>query len=380
MKKSQEYTELKNLKVALVHDLLLYPGGAERVLEAIVELFPEAPIYTLLYDEEKMGEKFQSREIHTSFLQKFPGFLRRRHRWLLPFYPVAVEAFDLRDFDLVISSSGAWSKGVVTRLHTKHVAYVHSPMRYVWDYNERYLQELGGKGMALVKRLLLSYLRLWDREAADRPDRLLANSRYTQARIEKYYRRESEVVYPPLSINNQQGTSNKEQKTGAYFLTVSRLTPNKKVGVIVDAFNKLGLPLVVAGQGSEEEYLRKVAADNVTVTGWQSEEELAKLYAGARGLVFAAEEDFGLVMAEALSFGVPVIAYKSGGAREIVEEGVTGEFFAAQTTEVLAEGVRRFLERESVYDRSLIRERSKRFKKEVFQEKFLTMLAESFRK
>src|SRR4030042_5298091 len=194
-----------NYKVALIHDFLLYPGGAEKVLEVLAEMFPEAPIYTLLYDQEKMRGKFSDREIHTSFLQKFPKFLRKRYKYLLPLMPTAPETFDLRDFDLVISSSGAWSKGIVTKLNTIHIAYINSPIRFVWDYNERYVRDQKSKikNKIFFIRLLLSYLRLWDYEAAQRPDYLIANSKYTQERIAKYYRRESSVIYPPVSIKSE---------------------------------------------------------------------------------------------------------------------------------------------------------------------------------
>ncbi|MFH2018878.1 MAG: glycosyltransferase, partial [bacterium] len=177
---------IKDKKIAIVHDFFLYYGGAEKVLEALAEMFPEAPIYTLVYDKEKMRGKFEGREIRTSFLQKFPRFLRRNRQWLLPFLPTAPETFDLRDFDLVISTSGAWSKGIVTKLDTIHVAYIHSPMRFAWDYNEKYLKDNRKEKLAFLVRPILSYLRVWDKMAADRPDYLIANSRYTQERIEKY--------------------------------------------------------------------------------------------------------------------------------------------------------------------------------------------------
>ena len=188
----------KNLKVALVHDFLVQYGGAERVLEVLADIFPEAPIYTLIYDKERMGEKFAGRKIHTSFLQKFPKFLRKRYKWLLPFMPTAPETWDLREFGLVISSSGAWAKGIVTRLDTIHICYMHSPMRFVWDTNEEYLREQEmARPINFFSRLLINYIRLWDKVAADRPDYIIANSKYTQERIKKYYGRESGVIYPP---------------------------------------------------------------------------------------------------------------------------------------------------------------------------------------
>ena len=225
----------KNKKVALVHDFLNQSGGAERVLEALAEMFPTAPIYTILYDPEKMRGKFAGRDIRTSFFQKLPKCLRKRYKFLLPLLPTAPETFDLRDFDLVISSSGAWSKGIVTRLDTVHIAYIHSPMRFVWDYNEKYLQEERKSKFGLFIRPLFSYFRLWDKLAADRPDYLIANSKYTQARIEKYYRRESRVIYPPVGVERGAWSVEREDDTRyaihdtRYFLIVSRLRAYKKI-------------------------------------------------------------------------------------------------------------------------------------------------------
>ena len=349
---------LKGKKIALVHDFLVAYGGAERVFEAIAEMFPDAPIYTLLYDSERMGGHFEGRDIRVSWLGKLPRFLKRRYRWLLLLFPVAVESFDLRDFDVVISSSGAWSKGIVTRLNTKHIAYLHSPMRYAWDYHEQYLGELRARGtFNILTRMLMSYLRVWDRQAAERPDMLLVNSRFTQARVEKYYRRESAVAYPgalDLSLKTKQLVAGAVPAERKNFLVVSRLTRSKKVAPVIEAFNKLGFPLVIVGDGPEREALEQMALPHIRFAGFVSDEELAKLYRGARAVIFPSEEDFGMVAAEALSFGTPVIAYEYGGIREIVSAGVTGEFFHAQTPELIAEGVRRFLGNEGTYDRAAI--------------------------
>lgn len=392
MNKSQVYLKrefLKDKKVALVHDFLMCQGGAEKVLQTLSEMFPEAPIYTLLHDKEAMRGMFEGKDIRPSFLQKFPKFLKKRYRFLLPFFPVAVESFDLRDFDIVISSSGAWSKGIVTRLNTKHFAYIHSPMRYVWDYNEQYLQEMGGGHgkFSIFKRMALSYLRVWDREAADRPDFLMANSQYTQSRISKYYRRDSVVVYPAVTNTSEEKIvryaqdKNTETLFGfaskEYFLVVSRLTPNKKVDLVVDAFNKLGLPLIVVGDGKQKDHLVSIAKSNIKIVGWQSDEEIARLYTHARAFIFPAEDDFGMTMVEAMSHGVPVIAYAQGGAREIVEEGVTGEFFRAQTPEVLADGVRRFLESKQGYNAKTLQESAGRFSQELFEQQILAVLKDA---
>ncbi len=336
-------------KVAFVHDFLVAYGGAERVLESLVKLDPEAPIYTLLYDGDVMNGRFAGREIRTSFLQKLPRFIRKRYRWLLPLYPVAAEALDLREFDIVISSSGAWSKGIVTRLRTLHIAYLHSPMRLLWDANEQYLDVVRAGGIRrFFGRILLSYLRVWDREAADRPDVLISNSEYTRARAEKYYRRDSVVIHPPVTL-----TSNKEKKPARedFFLVVSRLTASKGIDVAIEAFNKLRLPLRIVGEGRERNRFESLAEGNISFLGGVDDAELVSLYRRAKAVIVPSEEDFGMAAAEAVSFGTPVIALGKGGTMEIVQEGRTGEFFGAATPEVLADAVRRFLDRgEPAYD------------------------------
>jgi glycosyltransferase involved in cell wall biosynthesis len=360
----------KPLKVALVHDFLLTYGGAERVFQAIGEIFPEAPIYTLLADAKIIAKHFSERDIRVSWLSRLPNFLKKRYRFFLPFFPVAVESFDLRDFDLVISSSGAWSKGIITRLNTKHIAYLHSPMRYAWDYHNQYLDELSPYGkLRIFTRMLISYLRVWDRQAAERPDALLANSQFTQARVKKYYRRESTVIYPPIFALGQNLLSISPLKRGRgdYFLVVSRLTRSKKIDYVIEAFNKLGFPLIIAGAGPECVALQKISGKNIHFVGFVDDNKLAELYASARALIFPAEEDFGMVAAEALSFGVPIIAYEYGGIQEIVTPEKTGELFSAQTPEVIAEGVRRFLAREGQYDEAVMKQSVAHLTKTRFQ-------------
>lgn len=358
---------LHKLKVAVVHDFLVAYGGAERVLEVLCEMFPDAPIYTLLYDKEKMKGKFEGKKIHASFLQKFPKFLRKRYRYLLPFMPTAPETFDLRDFDLIISSSGAWSKGIVTRLDVPHVCYMHSPMRFVWDESDQYLRQQQKKGwQAFFIRLVLSYIRVWDKAAADRPDCIIANSKYTQDRIKKYYGRESMVIYPPLPCETKNSSEARLKSAKGYFLVVARLSPYKKVNMIVEAFNKLELPLVVVGEGNQKKYLRSIAKENVKIIGWQGEDKLQQYYQNARCVVHAAVEDFGLTVAEAMAHGVPALAIRKGGVKEILSEGKTGEFFDAATPEVIADGVRRFMENEKRYDREFIKSEAEKFSKERF--------------
>ena len=386
-----------------MHDFLVNLGGAERVLEVLCEMYPEAPIYTLLYDRKKTYGRFKHKKVHASFLQKFPKFLRERYKYLLPFMPTAPETFDLRDFDLVISSSGAWSKGIVTRLNTVHVSYLHSPMRFVWDASDEYLsQQKKTFGMNFCTRLLMNYIRVWDKLASDRPDYLISNSKYTQKRVEKYYRRESEVIYPPAyaeaatagkpvdvaprrdeatETNNQDtrnnnqtnynpeysGQNSKSQTNDGYFLVVSRLSAYKKVDVVVEAFNKIGLPLVIIGEGQQEKYLRSIAKGNVKILGWQSDEKIREYYSNARAFVFPCVDDFGIAPVEAMAQGVPVLAIRKGGALETVLESVTGEFFDAATPEIIADGVRRLMENEKKYDKQAIIDRAREFSKERFK-------------
>ena len=377
---------IKDLKVALVHDFLDQYGGAERVLEVLTEMFPKAPIFTLLYDKEKMRGKFADKEIQTSFLQKFPKFWRQRKKWLLPFMPTAPETFNLRDFDLIITSSGAWSKGIVTRLNTIHISYLHSPMRFAWDSSEEYLQEReGNKKIGFLARIVLNYIRIWDKTAADRPDYLISNSIHTQRRVKKYYGRESTIIYPPVDnnfqfpISNFQSNSNdqisndrkntkyKIQDT-KYFLVVSRLSAYKKIDKIIEAFNKLELPLLIIGEGAEEKNLRAVAGKSISFLGFQNEADLQKIYAGARAFIFANEDDFGIAPVEAMSWGVPVLALRKGGVLETVIEGKTGEFFNSNEPEIIADSVRRFIEKENSYDKEIIKNRAGEFSKERFIE------------
>lgn len=367
MKKSQ-YMSSVDKKIAIVHDFLLYPGGAERVLYDLTRMYPHAPIYTLIHDEKQMGNFLSDREIRTSFLQQWPRWIRSFHRLLLPFYGTAVESFDLRDFDVIISSSGAWSKGIVTRLDTKHIAYIHSPMRYVWDENEHYLKKNTGIKNTMCVRVVLSCLRVWDHQAAQRPDILIANSLHTQKRINKYYRRDAEVIYPAVEIHNSVPVKNKDSEN-EYFVIIARLSQYKNVALAIEVCNKLQLPLVVIGQGREYDKLKKISGETIIMTGWISEKEKLRYLVNARALLFPSEDDFGIVCVEALHSGIPVIALRRGGANEIIVAGVTGEFFAAPTVEMMADALRRFLEKEGTYDSDAMKTAAKKYSVKNFQNK-----------
>ena len=314
------------------------------MLLALTRAYPEAPVYTLLSDPAFIRQHLPDTTVRTSFLQKLPRFIRSRYRWLLPLYGAATEAFDLRDYQVVVSSSGAWTKGVVTRVHTTHIAYIHSPFRPVWDYNETYLRVNRIRGtFRIFTRMLLSYLRLWDFEAAQRPDVLLANSVYTKARIAKYYRRESTVLTPPVFTLGLNAPTSVSRREGA-FLYVARPSQTKELSVVIAAFRKLGLPLRIVGG-------TRVGADgNVEFLGQLSDAALQSEYLIARALIHPVEEDYGLAIAEALALHLPVVTLGSGGATELAAPGITGEFFHEVKPESIALAVKRLLDHEDQYD------------------------------
>ncbi len=355
------------MKIALVHDYLIRLGGAERVFLSLKKIFPQAETFTLLYDKKKMGKYFSGNRVNTSFLQGFPRFWRKRHKYLLPFLPTAPESIDLRDFDLVISSSSSFIKGVITRPKSIHICYCHSPMRFGWDAYANYVkQQRKGILTNLAIRLMMHYIRLWDRSAAKRVDYFIANSKATAQRIKKYYGKKSKVIYPPVDLG-EEALENNNLSGKDYFLIVSQLTPYKRIDLAVDAFNKLELPLVVIGQGPERKNLEKMARKNIKFLGWQSDETTKKYFRNCRAFIFPGEDDFGIAPVEAMSYGKPVLAYRKGGAIETIIEGVTGEFFDDPATESLADGIRRLLINVNSYNPILIRKRAEKFSSERFE-------------
>lgn len=358
----------KKPKIAIVHDFLTYFGGAEQVLRSLHHLYPKAPIYTLLYDENKMKEYFPDAKIIPSFLNGLPRFIRNRKKILLPLLSTATETFDLRDYDTVISSSSSFVKGIITKPKTVHVCYCHTPTRFLWDWHYNYLDE---NRMFGLKRLIimpfLHYLRMWDRAAAERVDHFIANSKNTRDRIKKYYNRESTVIYPPVDMAKPGEDAAEKIPEKDYFLIVSRLSPYKKIQVAVEAFNKLELPLVVIGEGSERKRLEGMAGKNIRFLGFRKEHELAAYYKNCQAFIFPGEDDFGIAPCEAMSFGKPVLAYRKGGATETVIEGVTGEFFNDMIPEILADGVRRLKNNCGKYDPKAIRSHALLYSRENFE-------------
>jgi glycosyltransferase involved in cell wall biosynthesis len=355
-------------KIALVHDWLVTFGGAEQTLAALLEIWPEAPVHTLVFDPKGPCEAIgRGRKIYTSFLQKMPG-ATRDHRKYLPLMPLAIEQFDLSGYDVVISSSHAVAKGVLTRSDQPHISYIHTPMRYAWQLQADYLKgaSTGRTRPAIIPRLVLHYVRLWDLASADRVDWFIANSINVARRIHKVYRREAQVIYPPIDVERFEVQERKE----AFYIAVARLVPHKKIDLLLEAFGRMPEKvLAVFGDGPELKRLRGRAGKNVTFMGFQPFETLKDYLKRARALISAAEEDFGMVAVEAQACGTPVIAYRKGGALETVFEGKTGIFFDEQSTEHLVEAIQRF-ESNPGFDAALLRQNAERFSKERFQSEF----------
>jgi glycosyltransferase involved in cell wall biosynthesis len=354
------------MKVALIHDHLAQDGGAEKVLKVLAELYPQADIYTLLYEKKQADKYFSGRTIKTSFIQRIPGGVKH-YRWFLPLMPMAVEFFDLSDYDLVISDASAFAKGVITNTNVPHICYCHTPTRYLWDYTHRYIAELHyNKFLKKIVSLFLNYLRLWDRQAADRVDYFIANSKLVQKRIKKYYSRDSQVIYPPVDIDNFQPTP----KPGEYFLTGGRVVVYKRFDLVVEAFKQLGWPLKIFGDGVDLSRLKKIAkgAANIEFLGRVGETEKIELYQNCRAFLNPQEEDFGITVVEAMASGRPVIAYAQGGALETVIDGQTGIFFSEQTVESLMAALRRF---DSLsFDSAVIRHQAEEFSRQEFEKQF----------
>ena len=350
------------LKVAIVHDWLVSYAGADRVVDCMHHVFPDAPIYTLVYDKEKMPTWFRDYDIRTTWIQKLP-FATKLYKKLLPLMPGAFEALDLSEYDLVLSSSSSCSKGVITRPDAVHICYCHTPIRYVWDFYYTYRANAN----PLVRAVMPSQmhkLRQWDKCAADRVDYFIANSHYIAQRIKKYYRRDSDVIYPCVHINQSPFVEKED-----FYLVVGRFTWYKRIDLAVAACTKLGRRLVVIGTGDEESRLKAMAGPTVEFKGGGlSDEEVRGYYLRAKAFLFPGEEDFGITPVEAQSAGTPVLAFGRGGACETVEDGRTGLLFHAQTVESLAECIEKFEAEGVACSKEEIRAHSLSFSEERFEE------------
>ncbi len=354
-------------KIAIVHDWLPLYGGAERVLEQILLVLPQADIFSMIdaIPPEQRGF-LQNKPVTTSFVQRLPG-AKTRYRAYFPIMPLAVEQFDLSPYDLVISSSYSFAKGVLTGPDQRHLCYCHSPIRYAWDMQHQYLEQSGlTKGLkSFIVRLLLHYVRLWDYRTAAGVDAFAANSAYIARRIMKVYRREAEVIYPPVAIDNFPIEERKED----FYLTASRMVPYKKMDLIAEAFSRMPeKKLIIIGDGPEMDKVRAKAKSNVELLGYRDNADLRSHLQRAKAFVFVAEEDFGIVPVEAQACGTPVIAFGRGGVAETVIPGKTGILFYEQSAESLADAVRLF--ETATFSPSEIRREAEKFSAEMFRQRF----------
>lgn len=360
------------MKVALVHEQLNQFGGAERVLLELSNLFPDAPIYTLIHDKEAMKGSFDKKDIRTSFIQRLPFNIGNRFfKWFLPLMPQAIETIDLSEYDLVISSSSSFAKGIITKTNTTHICYCHTPTRYLWDDTHSYVADLNfPKFFKIFIRASLSKIRQWDYLAGQRVDYYIANSQFVRKRIQKFYRKDSVVINPPVDDLNIEPVKNEE--VGDYFLIVSRLRPYKKIDLAIQAFNELppSYKLKIIGTGEYEyELKRMVTNNNVEFLDYLEDKDKFEYLKKCKAFINPQEEDFGITPIEAMMVGRPVIAYKKGGVEETIQEGFSGEFFKEQTVHDLKDAIMKF--DHTKYDPIKIKEYAKKFGKERFRQEIL---------
>ena len=361
------------MKVALVHDWLTGMRGGEKVLESLCDLYPEADIYTLVHVPGAVSPAIEKHRIFTSFLQKMP-FAKEKYRYYLPLMPYAIEKFDLKGYDLVISSSHCVAKGCISSKETLHVNYCHTPMRYIWDMYDQYFNE--GETGFLTKtamRAIAPYLRKWDSKSSSRVDHFIANSSYVQKRIQKWYDRDAEVIHPWVDLDK----FSKKEDPEDFYLIVSALVPYKRIDLAVDAFNVMKKPLKIIGSGPERDKLRKKAKNNIEFLEWRENNVLVDYYSRCKALIFPGEEDFGLVPLEVMACGRPVIAYGRGGVLETVvpvdkdkcPEEATGVFFNEQTKEGIIDAVHSFEKICNRFNPEKIRKQTELFNREIFMKK-----------
>jgi len=364
------------MKVALIHDHLAQDGGAEKVLKSLSDLFPDAPIYTLLYEKKHVDKYFKDRHIETSIIQNLPWGVKH-YKWYMPFMPMAVEFFDLRGFDIVISDASAFAKGVITSPNTLHICYCHTPTRYLWDYSHQYISELRfNKYFKKLISLNLNKIRIWDKIAADRVDIFIANSKYVQKRITKYYRRDSVVIYPPVDI--EKFCIN--ELTSDYFLIGGRLAPYKRVDIVIEAFKINGKKLKIFGDGVDFKRLKIIAgnANNIEFLGRVNDDERKELFSKCRAFINPQEEDFGITVIESMASGRPVIAYRKGGVEETIIEGKTGLFFEKQTPESLNSALEKF--NYNYFNSQTIRDHTLKFSTERFKNEISNFIKNEYKK
>jgi glycosyltransferase involved in cell wall biosynthesis len=358
------------MKVAIIHDWLTGMRGGERCLEVFCELFPQAHLYTLVYIPNSVSSLIEKMPINTSFIQNLP-FSKRGYRRYLPLFPMAIERFTLKGYDLILSCSHCVAKGIIPPPDALHISYVLTPMRYAWDMYGEYF----GENKNRLIPFFMHYLRMWDVTSSQRVDHFICISKHVENRIKKFYRRKAEVIHPPVDTKRFRLQDKKEN----YFLIVSSFAPYKRVDLAVEAFNRLGFPLKIIGSGPEEKRLRSKARSNVEFLGWLPDKAVADWYSRCRALIFPGEEDFGIVPLEAMACGKPVIAYGRGGALETIvpfgqgvkvgREVPTGLFFQEQNMDSLIDAVERFGQIEREFDPAAVRNQTLQWDREIFKEK-----------
>lgn len=351
------------MKVAIVHYWLVTMRGGEKVVEELCRMYPQADIFTLVCDHEKLSPLLRSKKIVTSFLQRIPG-ARRHYQKMLPLMPFALEAFDLQAYDLVISSESGPAKAIVARPDALHVCYCHSPMRYIWDHYQVYRRDLGRIGK-FVMAVAAPPLRVWDVTTAARVDAFVANSAHVARRIHRVYNRDATVIYPPVAVDDFQPVAER----GDFYLCAGQLVAYKRVDIAVRAFTEMGKRLVVIGEGAQMAELKKIAGPTIEFLGFQAFSVLKDRLARCRALIFPGEEDFGILPVEAMASGRPVIAFDSGGARETVTSPRFGVMFPEQTSASLVEAVTRFEKLESTFDPAEIRRHAEGYSAALFQKR-----------
>jgi len=355
------------VNVALVHDFFCNLGGSDQVVATLHQMYPQAPVFTLLVSERnKDAEVLREMDLHTSFVQRLP-LSRRWHEPYLPLFPIAIESFDLTGYDLVLSSSHVCAKGVIPPPEALHLCYCHTPARYAWDLGPLYLGRLNPIQRAYAAAVM-HRLRIWDVTTSVRVDHFVANSGFVAKRIRRYYRRSATVIHPP--VDTQYFTPGGEE--GEHFLVVSRLTAYKRVDLAIEAFNRLGLPLVVIGDGPERRRLQSRAGPNIKFLGAVARSQVREQMRSCRGLIFAGKEDFGITPVEVQATGRPVVAYGAGGVLETVVDGVTGILFSEQSTEAVCEAVAACAVRS--FDRDAIRQHAKQFDRDLFCRKMTDLI------
>ena len=369
---------MNNKKIAIVHDWLTGMRGGEKCLEVFCELFPEATVFTLVHNKGSVSSTIESMDVRTSFLQKMPG-AKENYRSFLPLFPMAIESFNLSDYDIVLTSSHCVAKGAKSAQGALNICYCYTPVRYAWKFFDEYF----GNEKPLKKWMIskvIKGLKTWDMNVNKRIDYFIAISDNVKNRIRGYYSREADVIYPPVDINlhGDEEASGKEE----YYLIVSALEPYKKVDIAIEAFNSSGKPLVVIGRGTGEEKLKSIAKENIKFHGWIDDSDLVKYYADCKALIFPGEEDFGIVPVEAQAYGKPVIAYGAGGVLETVmpmdSGSPTGVFFDEQNADSLNEAVETYEQKKDLFSKESIKNNAHRFNRDRFKEEIKNYVEEKW--